>query len=329
MDTGTLLLSQSEVAQCVDMKDIVEIVDTVFKAHGESKVVMPSKITLDMSALGVPNWMNAMPAYVEPAHTYGIKWAGGFINNPKEHDLPYVMATMVLNDPQTGLAKAVMDAMYITNMRTGASAAVGAHYLARADSSIVAFIGSGVQAWTSLQALSLGFEIEEVRAVDIVPEASERLVRQAAGLGINGYPVESNQEAVEGADIIVTATTAAEPLVMKQWVKPGAFVAKLGSYQELDDALTLGADKLVVDHRGQAEHRGELVHLFHTGRITQQEVYAELGDIVAGTLPGRESDDEVIVGALVGMGSEDVTIGSEVLKRARQKKLGQPFNFLA
>ena len=327
--TDTLLLSRTDVERCIDMAQVVAIVEGVFKAHGEGKVVMPSKITLNMSSLGIPNWMNAMPAYVEPAQMYGIKWAGGFIDNPSRYNLPYVMATLTLNDPHTGVPVGMMDAIHITNMRTGASVAVAARYLARPDSSVVTFIGCGAQAWTSLQALNEVLDLKEIRAVDINPEASERLVRQAAGLGIQGRAVGDNRQAVEGADVIVAATTTDEPLVMKDWVKPGALVAKLGSYQELDDALTLSAAKLIVDHRGQAQHRGELVHLLDAGRITQDDIYGELGEIIAGSLPGREDADEIIVAPIIGMGSEDVTIGAEVLRRARALGLGQCFDFLA
>ncbi len=329
MKTDTLLLSRTDVEWCIDMAQTVAIVERVFKAHGEGKVVMPSKITLDMSSLGIPNWMNAMPAYVEAAQVYGLKWAGGFIHNPSRYNLPYVMATMIINDPQTGVPVAFMDAGHITNLRTGASAAVAARYLARPDARVAAFVGCGAQAGMSLEALSLGFDLEEIRALDLKPQARERLVNQAAELGIQGGAVEDNQEAIEGADIIVTATTADEPLVMKDWVKPGALVVKLGSYQELDDALTLSADKLVVDHLGQAEHRGGLVRFFQDGRLTRGEVYGELGQIVAGALAGREDDDEIIVAALIGMGSEDVAVGAAVLKRARELGLGQRFNFLA
>ena len=327
--TDTFLLSRADVERSMDMAQVVAIVEGVFKAHGEGKVVMPSKITLNMSSLGIPNWMNAMPAYVEPAQMYGIKWAGGFIDNPSRYNLPYVMATLTLNDPHTGVPVGMMDAIHITNMRTGASVAVAARYLARPDSSVVTFIGCGAQAWTSLQALNGVLDLKEIRAVDINPEAGERLVRQAAGLGIQGRAVGDNRQAVEGADVIVTATTADEPLVMKDWVKPGALVAKLGSYQELDDALTLSAAKLIVDHRKQSEHRGELVHLLHDGRITQDDIYGELGEVVAGSLPGREDADEIIIAAMIGMGSEDVAVGAAVLKRARELGVGQRFDFLA
>lgn len=325
----TRLLSQSDVERCIDMRQIIEIVEDVYKAHTNKRVVMPSKITLDMSPLGIPNWMNAMPAYVEQFQTYGIKWAGGFVNNRKEYNLPYLMAMLILNNPQNGYPMAIMDGMYISNMRTGATAAIAAKYLARSRQPVVAFIGSGVQAWTSLQAIHLVLKVKEVRTADINQDARQKLASLARTLDLNSQPVATNREAVEGADVIVVATTASAPLVMKEWVTPGAFIAKMGSYQELDDALTLGAEKIIVDHRDQAEHRGELVHLFHQGKLSQDDIHAEIGEVILGIRPGRENKKEIIIAELVGMGSEDVAVGARVLKRAIEQNLGQTFNFLA
>lgn len=329
METQALLLSRSDVEQCLDVAGTVAIVEDVFRAHGQRKVVVPAKIVLDMSSLGIPGGLNAMPAYVEPARLCGIKVTGAFVDNPSKHGLPYIMASLMLLDPHSGVLVAVMDGVTITAMRTGAAAAVGARYLAREGAAVAAFVGCGVQASTSLQALNVVLDLAEIRAVDVRPEASQRLVQQAEGLGISGRALADRAKAVEGADVIVVATTAAEPLVMREWVRPGAYIAKLGSFQELDDALTLGADKLLVDHRGQAEHKGELAHLFGAGRITQADVYAELGDVVAGLVPGREADNEVIIAAMIGMGSEDVGVGSAVLRRARELGIGRVFDFLA
>ena len=329
MTTTTLLLSASDLEKCLDMSETVTIVEEVFRAHGEGKVVMPAKVGLDLSALGIPHAMSVMPAYVAPVHLCGIKFVGGFPNNPAQHQLPYIMGSLALFDPYTGVMVAVMDARPITSMRTGATAALAARYLARVSASTAAFVGCGTQARASLQALKIVSGLTKIRAVDVSRDASERLVREAQLLGYDAQAVGSIPEAVEGADFVLVATTAAEPLVKRAWVKPGACVVKLGSYQELDDELTLGADKLVVDHRTQAEHKGELAHLFAQGRITQDQVYGELGDIISGLVPGREREDEVIVAALIGIGSVDIGVGGAVLRRAREMGLGQTFDFLA
>jgi alanine dehydrogenase len=325
----TRLLSISDVQKCITLQEIIDIIEVIYKAHATGRVVMPSKITLDMSTLGIQGWMNAMPAYVEQYQTYGIKWVGGFFNNQRDYNLPNLMGSLIINNPQNGYPLAVMDAVFITNMRTGATAGVATKYLSRTPNPVVAFVGSGTQAWTSLQAINLVFDVKEVRTADINPEASKKLTALAHTLNLDSRPVVNNREAVEGADIIVVATNAAEPLVMEDWVMPGAVIAKMGSYQELDDRLTLGAGKIIVDHRDQSEHRGELVHLFHQSKMSQKNIHAEIGEVILGKKSGRDSLDETIIAGLVGMGSEDVAIGAVVLKKACQLNLGASFDFLA
>jgi alanine dehydrogenase len=325
----TRLLSTSDVQNCISMQEIIDIIEEIYKAHATGRVVMPSKITLDMSALGIQGWMNAMPAYVEQYQTYGIKWVGGFFNNQRDYNLPNLMGSLIINNPQNGYPLAVMDAVFVTNMRTGATAGVATKHLSRTHNPIVAFVGSGTQAWTSLQAINLLFDVKEVRTADINPDASKKLTALAHTLNLNSLPAANNREAVEGADIIVVATNAAEPLVMEDWVMPGAVIAKIGSYQELDDKLTLGAGKIIVDHRDQSEHRGELVHLFHQNKMSQKNIHAEIGEVILGMKSGRDSMDETIIAGLVGMGSEDVAVGAVVLKKACQLNLGASFDFLA
>ena len=329
IDTRTLLLSQSDVARCLKMGEVVDIVERTFRAHGEGRVVMPPKVNLDLSSMGLKHGINALPAFVQGGAVYGIKWVGGFWENPQRFQLPYLMAVLVLNDLRSGVPLAIMDATRITAMRTGAAAAVAAKHLAAPGARVAAIVGCGVQGLASLEALRVACPLQEIRAADARAEAREALAARARELGLRAVAAETIRAAVEGADIIVTATTADEPLVRREWVKPGAVVAKLGSFQELDDALTLGADKLVVDHREQNQHRGELAHLFRTGRLTQAGVHAQLGEIVAGSRPGREDAAETIVATLIGMGAEDVAVGEAVLQRARETGLGQRFDFLA
>ncbi len=327
--SGTLLLSRSDVERCLEVSEVVALVERVFEEHTKGEIAMPPKVSLDMSAFGIPSWMNAMPAYDHFIGVHGLKWIGGFADNASTAELPYLMGTLLLNDPRTGMTTAMMDATRITSMRTGASAAVAARHLARSDSAVATVIGCGVQGVDSLRCLHHVFKLEEVRAVDLEQDARRAFLEEAAALGINGRAVEDIREAVADADIIVMATTANEPLVMWDWLNPGAFIADLGSYQELSDEVVMRADKRVVDHRAQAEHRGELARLFRGRRITQEDVYAELGEIVVGTVPGREADAEIIVAALIGMASEDVAVGNAVVQRARTLELGQCFDFLA
>jgi alanine dehydrogenase len=325
MNHETLLLSREDIQGCLDMPTCLDIVEQVFKAHGEAKVVMPPKLSLNLE--GADSWANAMPAYVGPFDAAGLKWVGGWSGNI-EKGLPFIMGTILLIEPQTGLLLSVMEGGFITDLRTGAATGVAAKYLAKRDSAIVGIIGAGAQARMQLRALCNVFPLEEVRIADIVPEALTRFAREMEQeLGVAIKKAASNQEAVEGADIIVTATTSHQILVKRAWVARGAFVASIGSYPELDPQLILNAEKVVVDSWAQNKHRGELSHLVREGLIGEKNVHGEIGEIVAGKIPGRENEDEVIVACLIGLGSHDVGCAHFAYEEAKKRGLGSKFDF--
>jgi len=323
----TLLIKESVIKEVINLAEICDTVEETYRYHGLNKVVMPAKITLNINPVNHQAWMNAMPAYVEPLEAAGIKWAGGFINNPCKYNLPYVQATLILNNPVTGERLAIMDGSYISDTRTGSAASVSAKYTARKDSRIVTIIGAGVQARWTLRTLIRYFKLDEVRIVDIIPEAASNYVRELTNeTGIKIVPFTSGDEAARGADIIFTMTTAEIPVVHKDSIDRGATVISLGSYQELDDDFTLSADKVIVDSTEQCLHRGELAHLVETGKFCEQDVYSELGPIVAGTKAGRESDEERILVVPIGLGSLDMAIGRKAYNRALENNAGIEFD---
>ena len=328
MKRETMLLSRSDIQSLIELGEICDIVEATFRDHGLGQVVLPAKISLNIESVDNQAWMNAMPAYVKTRDAAGIKWAGGFINNPRDHDLPYVMATIILNDPQTGQALAVMDGAHITNCRTGAAAAVCAKHVARSDSRVVAMIGAGVQARWTLRALGRYFDIQQVRVVDKNPEAAEQYIRDMTSeLGIRLSSCDSADRAAEGADLVFTATTANAALINDRSIEPGTTVVALGSYQELDDQFSLTADKVIVDSIEQCTHRGELAHLFEQGLCTEQIFHGEIGEIVAGSKPGRKSSEERILVVPIGLGSLDVALAKTVWAGALEKGIGGKFSF--
>lgn len=326
MTKSTLLLSAQDIEQTLDMKAAVEIVESVFRAHGEGQVLMPPKLTLDMSSRGIPTSATAMPAYVPGMGVYGLKWVSVARENAGR-GLPVVLGTLVLNDPHTGVPLAIMDGTTITTLRTGAVAGVAARHLAKPDAGVAAFVGCGTQAQSSLRGLMATVGLREVWATDRVAAAAGNLAQRAREHGLEAHAGDDMRAAVEHADIVVVATTANEPLVFQAWVRPGTLIVKLGSHNELDDRLTLGADRLIVDDRAQAEQRGELAHLFAIAQITQTQVHAELGEIIAGNKRGREQAEEIIVAALIGMGTEDVAVGAAIYRQAQRLQLGRLFQW--
>lgn len=310
------LISREEVQKVLDMKKSIELIEKVYRLHGEGQILMPAKITLDTGESN--DWppyggsYNAMPAYIGgDIDISGIKWVWGFNDNPKK-GLPYIGGVILLNEAHTGEVLAFMDGSFITDVRTGASGGVAAKYLARRDSSKLTIIGAGVQGKMNARAICQVLPIEELRIVDIRPEAAKAYAEEMSHeLGIPVLVCEDNRSACEGADIIVTVTIADEPLVMQPWLKKGTTILSLGSFQELDEQIPLSADKLVVDSWSQNAHRGELMKLVKKGRISRDHVHAEIPEIIVSRKSGRENDEEIICACIIGMGSTDIgTAGS-------------------
>lgn len=328
----SLILTQKDLRELVTMQEVVEIVEEVFRKHGEGKVVMPPKLTLDLGETGDwPNYragINAMPAYIGGLDVAGIKWAGIFQQNVAK-GLPSVVAIVILNDPHTGLVLSVMEGALITALRTGAATAVGAKYLARAGASTAAIVGAGVQGRYQLRALASVLPLREIRLYDIREEAMA-LYAQEMGQELDlDIKVESKlEDAVRGADIVVTCTTAHSPFLQAEWLAPGSLVSALGSFEEIHDNVVLQADKIVVDNLPQSLHRGALSRKFERRVLKPEVIYGELGDIVAGMKVGRVSDEERILLVPIGMGSEDIAVAFLLYQRARENNVGLKVNFL-
>lgn len=305
------MISKAQVQDVLTMKKSIELVEKVYAAHGQNEVLMPAKITLDTGEGN--DWppyggsYNAMPAYIGgDVDISGIKWVWGF-NDNRLKGIPYIGGVIILNEARTGEVLAIMDGSYITDIRTGASAGVAAKYLAKKDSKVLTIIGAGVQGKMNARAICEVMPIEEIRVMDIRPEATAAYAAEMGPeLGVKITPCTSNEEACKDADIIITVTIADEALVMWDWLKPGCTVLSLGSFQELDEQIPLKADKLVVDNWEQNAHRGELVKLVHAGKLGPDQVHAEMPEIVVGDKCGREDDEEIICACIIGMGSTDI-----------------------
>jgi alanine dehydrogenase len=325
----TLLVAGGEVLQHLDMQDVLATVENVFRAHGMSEVVMPPKLMLDLRSMNLEAWHNAMPAYVHPLDAAGLKWVGGYALNPSQHGLPSIMATIILQEPATGYPLAIMDGVQITNIRTGAVTALCARLYGRSDARVVAFIGAGVQARTTLDAMTRLFRLEEVRVYDRRPEAAQAYAAaMSARHGVQVRVCETPRTAVTEADLVVTVTYADEPLVRGEWLAPGVTAISVGSFQEFDDAAVLEADKIVVDSWEQCAHRGELKRFAESGRLGRAHIFAEVGETVARKRPGRESAGERIMVVPMGLGTHDIALAKLVYERVKASGLGAGFSFL-
>jgi ornithine cyclodeaminase/alanine dehydrogenase-like protein (mu-crystallin family) len=326
----TLLLTRKDIEQLISMKDVVEIVENTFRGMGEGTVVNPTKAALDLGEAApwppYKGFMNAMPAYVGWLDSAGLKWVGGFRDNVTR-GLPFITSMTMLIDPRTGQFLSVMDGALITNLRTGAQAAVPLKHLHDRRRIRIGLYGAGLQGRTTTRAIAEVFEIEQVKIYDIRRDAAERLAREMQAV-VSGQitVVESPEQAVD-SDAVVCVTTARDKFLKNSWIAPGMTVLALGSYQECEDALILEADKIIVDHVEQCLHRGALRDVHALGRITEQGIYATIGEVVAGKKPGRTSPTERILCIPLGTGAMDIAVATVVYRRARARGLGQPFAF--
>ncbi len=327
----TLLLSQEDVRSLISMKDIVEIVDKTFQGLGEETVINPTKVNLDLGETATfpayDGFMNAMPAYVGWSDTAGIKWAGGFLGERRKLGLPYVTSMILLIDPKIGNFRAAMDGAYITNMRTGAQAAVSMKYLHDRKDIKIGLFGAGMQGHTQTMAMAEVFDIEELRVYDINKEASLKFAKNMKDK-VKGEIIvcDTPEEAAKG-DAIVCFTQSKDKFIKDEWIKPGMVLLPMGSYQECEDNFILNADKIIVDHVGQCLHRGALAELHEAGKLAESDIYSTIGEVACGKKVGRESDSERILCLPIGTGAMDIAVAGEVYKKAVEKGIDQKFTF--
>jgi ornithine cyclodeaminase/alanine dehydrogenase-like protein (mu-crystallin family) len=320
-----LFLSEKETeAIGLSWPEAISTIEDLLRAHGLGRVVVPAKINVDTSISGQFKGLgNAMPSYIEDLKVYGIKWITWNFENPKV-GLPGIFATIQINDPSTGAPLAILGGSWITAVRTGAVSAVICKYLASSNSRVLAIIGAGMQGKYQLEAIKEVLKISEVRIYDVREEAKVRYVKEMTEkTGVNIKAAKNVEEAVKDADVVVTVTTADEPLVKARWLKEkGTLVLSIGSYQEFDYPSIKRANKIVVDHLEQTLHRGELAKWIAKGMLSEKDIYGTIGDIVAGKIPGRADDGENIFCVPIGMGCDDLALAYKIWQKARSGNKG-------
>jgi ornithine cyclodeaminase len=275
---------------------------------------------------------NVLRGYIAPLGVAGVKIVGDYIDN-WQRGLPSEMALLNLFDPETGAPRAIVDATSITDMRTGAMTAIGAKYLARRSSRILGHIGARGTAYWNVRLLDRLFDFAEIRVHSRRRESrtafAERLSRD---LGKRVEVAEDWESCVRGADIVVEASRLSEPqpLLQTEWVKEGAFVVPYGTMSAVELSLTDIMDKIVVDDWGQCRKGlpfGALRQHVDSGRLNEQNLHAELGQIVAGLKPGRERDEETILFWHRGLSTTDIAVGHAMLAKAKRASIGQTLRF--
>ncbi len=272
------------------MSDIILALEKMFREKGEGRVEMPPKPGIHPRP---DSFIHAMPAYIPALNAAGMKWVSGYPENPKK-SVPYISGLIILNDPETGLPRAVMDCTWITAKRTGAATAVAAKYLARPDSEVVGILGCGVQGRSNLEALRVLFPIKRVLAYDINPEAQARYVSEIkAKFGLEVIPADEPRQAVAECDLVVTAgpiLKTPHATIKAGWMEKGAFASLVDFDSYWDRAALREVDKFCTDDIPQLEYYQSLGYFRDIPPI-----YADLGEVVTGRKAGRERAEERII----------------------------------
>ncbi|HSV85077.1 MAG TPA: ornithine cyclodeaminase family protein [Levilinea sp.] len=317
-DLEFLYLSRADVeAVALDMPTIIQLLEDAFREKSRGNIEMPPKPGVHPR----PNaFLHAMPAYIPALRSCGIKWVSGFPEN-KERGLPYITGLIILNDVETGLPYAVMDATWITAYRTGAKTAIAAKHLARAESEVAGIIACGAQGRTNLIALASVFPLKRVYAFDQNPEAQKKYIAEMqARFDFEIIGVDEPQKAVVESDLVVTSGPILKhptPTIQRDWLKPGGFGSAVDYDSYWSGEALAQMDLLCTDDLRQFEdHRS-------SGYFQQTPTpIAELSELVAGWKPGRQNDRQRTLAMNLGLAIDDMAIAPEVHRRAHTRGLG-------
>jgi ornithine cyclodeaminase len=311
--------------------EILDAVERALDAQGRQAAVIEPRVHLVPHDSSVGHF-NVLRGVVHPLGLAGVKVVGDFVNNYKI-GLPSELALLNLFDPSTGAPVAILDATSLTGMRTGAVTALGGKYLARKSSAVLGHIGARGTAYWNIRLLDHYFDFDEIRVHSKRPESQSAFVRRLSeDLGKPVLGVDSWEQCVRDADIVVEASRLAEPqpLLRTEWIKPGALVIPYGTMSAVELSLTDIMHKVVVDDWGQCRKGlpyGALRRHVDLDKITEQNLHAELGQIVAGLRPGRESDQETILFWHRGLSLSDIALGHAMLQKARAVGVGVTLRF--
>ena len=304
----TLILGRSEMIGLLTPGEYNGCVEQAYRMHGEGRYYMDPKghIVLDR----FPGEWEAMPSYIEEPHAAACKWVSIRENNRARFNQPTVFSILIYTEPETGFPLAIVDGSYHTVMRTGASGAVSAKWLARKDSRTLAIVGAGNMAEGALATCNEVFPWEDVRIWSRSQDTLDQFVdsQQPKYENFRIRTSTDAEEVVRGADVVVTLTPATSPVVMEDWIAPGTHIAAVGADkggdQELEGSLLTRA-RIFVDDIRQCRTDGEINVPLGQGLITENDIAGEIGEVVTGKKSGRESDDQITIFDSTGIALQD------------------------
>src|SRR5690625_3415214 len=316
-----LYLKREECANLdISKNKIIKLVENCLVYHSKKEVEMPAKIGIHPK--NENTFLHAMPSYIPGEKACGLKWVGGFPDNPHKHNLPHISGLLVLNDDETGFPLAVLDATWITTVRTVAATMIGIKYLAGSNVTGFGMIGCGDIGRNHISFLSTVLpNLERIVLYDKYESAMDKVIETfQPNMQAKIVKAKSLEELVKSVDIITSATIFARPnpQIKDKWITKGQTILLCDGHTLYEDKTIKRSDKYIVDGLEQAKHFEKLG--YYTNSLP--EVYAELGEVVAGAKKGRERKEEIIVNNNIGMAVEDVVVGKVLFNKAIDKGIG-------
>lgn len=318
-------LSRSDVLRALPMCDAIEGMKLAYGALSANQVDMPLRAKISGKNDGVSL---IMPAYLSETGDSAVKIVSVFPNNPA-NNLPTIHAVVLILDSETGQVLAMLEGGSLTAIRTGAGAGAATDILANSDASSVAIIGSGIQARTQLEAVCAVRKIERVTVYSPTKVNAEKFAGEMSGRGdipANIDIAPDANSAIQDADIICAATTSTSPIFDGNLLKSGVHINGVGSFmpsmQEFDE-VTLQKSRIFMDSRSAVlEEAGEIIIALENDAITEDDLLAEIGEVINGTKQGRQSPDDITFFKSVGVAVQDTVAGSIALKNAIAMDIG-------
>ena len=313
-------------AGCLDIAMAMDAAEEAMKLYASGDVLFPEKIVQIFNE-DTQERINCLPATFQEKKVCGVKWVSVFPPNPVKYGLQNLSAVIILSEIVNGFPIAFMEGTLCSNMRVGAMGGLAAKHLARKDSESIGFIGSGEQAKMHLIAMKTALPTLKVCRVGAkTVEEEDQFVAEMTpifpDMEVTGAGT-SLERACDGADVIVTATSAQAPLLKAEWMKPGAFYSHVGGWED-EYAVAAQCDKIVCDDWETVKHRTQtLSRMYKDGELTDDDVHGNLIDILSGEKPGRENDEERTYFNAVGLAFTDVGIAHAMYERAVEAGVGQ------
>lgn len=320
------VLTQKDLidAECFDLNSTIDICEKALIEYTKGNVIFPDKISVIFDKES-QNRINCLPAAILSENVYGMKWVSVFPENPQKYNLPNLSAVIVLSELKHGFPVAFMEGTLCSNLRTASIGAIAAKYLARKDSETIGFIGSGEQAKSHFLSMMAVFPNLKICKVSSRSSSSElKFINQMKRFypNVEFIACNSDYKYAADSDIIVTAISGQEKILQADWIRKGAFYCHVGGLED-DFKVAQKANKIVCDDWNVVKHRTQTIsQMYKQGLLFDEDIYANLYEIVIGKKKGRENREEFIYFNSVGLSYIDVALANWMYKKCISQGFG-------